>query len=172
MNRRRFFYNVHLMMGAICSLPALITVLTGILLILRSHLTFMQPSSISLGPVSIEKMVAPKVFLEGKYDEKKIKSVIYKPAKGIIQVRTSDYREDIYSSKTGKLISSGAKRTSFFIQLHEGSYFGKGVRDYLFFPSAVALFITLITGIYLLYSWMKRFLLRRNNNISKGLIHE
>jgi len=160
------------MMGAICSLPALITVLTGILLILRSHLTFMQPSSISLGPVSIEKMVAPKVFLEGKYDEKKIKSVIYRPAKGIIQVRTSDYREDIYSSKTGKLISSGAKRTPFFIQLHEGSYFGKGVRDYLFFPSAVALFITLITGIYLLYSWMKRFLLRRNNNISKGLIHE
>ena len=163
MKRSKNIVDIHIILGAICSLPLLLTVVTGIFLILRSHTTYMQPKAMKLAPLdSFETLINPGSAAKvAQIPEGEINSMIYKPKKGIIQVRTNDGFEYHLNAKNGQIINSGPKRTSFFIRLHEGSYFGPKVRDYVFFPSAVIFLISLLTGIYLSFFWIKRKLVSK-----------
>lgn len=157
MKRPKSIVSLHIILGAICSLPVLLTVVTGIFLIVRSHSTWMQPKASKLNSVKLEKILSPAKLIESAgINETNLSSIIYKPAKGIVQIRTKNALEYHVNAASGEVLNQGPKRTSFFIQLHEGSYFGSSVRDFIFLPSAIFLLVTLVTGIYLSYFWFKR----------------
>ena len=156
MIHRKKLIKIHVILGVICSLPIVLTIITGIFLILRSYLPFMQPATINESPVNHSRLVSPGEILNKNDIVGEISSIIYKPKNGIVQIRTNDHYEYLISARTHKIIGHGPKRTSLFIQLHEGSFFGKNVRDYLFLPSSVFLLITILTGLFLSLSWFKR----------------
>ena len=118
----------------------------------------MQPQASKASAVpNLGQLITPqKLIGDAQIPGGSINSIIYKPKKGITQVRTSDGFEYHFDATSGKLLNSGAKRTSFFIRLHEGSYFGSVVRDFVFLPSAIIFLISLLTGIYLTFFWLKR----------------
>ena len=117
----------------------------------------MQPTPSKEVPVNVHELVSPETALNiSQIPVNSVNTIIYKPHKGIIQIRTDDRYEYHLSAKTGAIINDGAKRTSLFIRLHEGSFFGTSVRDFIFLPAAILLLISLLTGIYLSYFWFKR----------------
>ena len=92
MKRSKSIVNIHIILGAICSLPILLTAITGIFLIVRSHTTFMQPlASKSSAVADLDQLISPqKIMADAQIPEGSINSIIYKPKKGITQVRTSN----------------------------------------------------------------------------------
>ena len=174
MKRSKNIVDIHIILGAICSLPILLTVVTGIFLITRSHTTFMQPEASKAREIShFHQLLSPnKIASVAQIPESDINSIIYKPKKGIIQVRSTDGYEYHLNAESGELLNSGPKRTSFFIRLHEGSFFGSWVRDFIFFPSAIIFLLSLLTGIYLTFFWLKRQFMVKHKKQTLRVVYE
>lgn len=148
----------HRRLSIIFALPVLIIVVTGILLILRSKLNFIQTPAPKVESITIEKVrPVSEVILKLKnlpnnsIDSKNITSIIYKPAKNLYSIRTKDYREINLHPETLELLSVGPKLSTLLIQLHEGSFFSKSVRDYIFFPTSLILLFLWGTGLILFF---------------------
>jgi uncharacterized iron-regulated membrane protein len=140
----------HRRLSIIFALPVLIIVVTGILLILRSKLGFIQTQAPKVSPVSLEKVRSiSEVIKSLPVDQKKISSIIYKPSKNLYAVRTKDYEEYFIHPETLEVLKKGPKMSTLLIQLHEGSFFSKWVRDYIFFPTSLVLLFLWGTGIML-----------------------
>ena len=147
----------HIILGAICSLPLLLTAITGVFLILRQHLSFMQPPEIRRPAIMINKLISPEKIIDvSGINPSLVNTIIYKPKSGIIQVRTNDQLEYHFSALDGSVLQFGPKRTSLFIQLHEGSYFGELVKNFVFIPMAFIFILVLFSGIYLTFFWLLR----------------
>ena len=78
-----------------------------------------------------------------------IRSVVFRPSKGIYQVRPHDDWQYQISASTGEILDSSPRRTSFLVKLHEGSYWGNGIRYGLFFPAAIILTFLWASGLYM-----------------------
>lgn len=156
MNNYKKIINIHVILGVLCALPILLTIVTGIFLSLRSYFPFMQPSSSYFSPMDFNEMPAPKDLLPNLVASSNVNTIIYKPDKGIVQLRTKDNYEYFISAKNKKIVAQGAKRTPLFIQLHEGTFFGKYARELIFLPAAIFLFMTIFTGLFMSYFWYKR----------------
>jgi len=136
-------------------------VVTGILLILRSKLGFIQTPIPKVESVAIEKVrTISEVLIKLKKNSiegKNISSILYKPAKNIYAVRTKDYQEIILHPETLKILSMGPKYSTLLIQIHEGSFFSKSVRDYIFFPTSIGLLFLWVTGMILFFRSKRKF---------------
>lgn len=154
----------HRRLSIIFALPVLIIVVTGILLILRSKLSFIQTPAPKVEKVAIEK-VRPiaEIIKKLNIDEKKISSIIYKPSKNIYSIRTKDYEEYYLHPETLEILRTGPKMSTLLIQLHEGSFFSPTVRDYIFFPTSLVLFFLWITGLLLFFRPKLKFLRGKTN---------
>lgn len=157
----------HRWLAIIIMIPLLITTVTGLLLILRQQIEWVQPSSIKLEKV--EKWVTmDQVFSVISTDAKTkihqwkdVSSIIYKPSKGTIQIRTKINTLIQLDGATAKILSIAPRRTGLLIQLHEGSYWSKNVRQYIFIPSALGLLLLLISGGILIIKYYSRKLKKR-----------
>ena len=156
MKRSKSIVNIHIILGAICSLPILLTAITGIFLIVRSHTTFMQPQASKARVVAnLDQLISPqKIVGTAQILEGVLILLSINPKKGLPKLEPAMDLSTILMQHR-KLLNSGAKRTSFFIRLHEGSYFGAAVRDFVFLPSALIFLISLLTGIYLTFFGLK-----------------
>lgn len=157
MLKERSIRKFHRVVGILVFIPILITVCTGLMLILRSYFPWVQPKTI--------KQEIPKVWLSLE-DTKKIlvsnpktlvkdwKDIGYfkiTPSKGIIQVRTKQGLQIQLNGETGKILEIAPRRTSFIVSLHEGSYWSPKVRDFVVMPSAFGLLLLLLTGVLLVF---------------------
>jgi len=136
-------------------------VVTGILLILRSKFGFIQTPTPKVESVAIEKVRTISEVLtklkNNSIEESNISSIIYKPAKNIYAIRTKDYQEIILHPETLEILSMGPKYSTLLIQIHEGTYFSKSVRDYIFLPTSLSLLFLWVTGMILFFRSEKRF---------------
>ena len=143
----------HRRLSVIFAVPVLIVVVTGILLILRSKLGFIQSPAPKVESVAIEKVRPVAEVIERlksyQVNDGDISSIIFKPSKNLYSVRTKDYREFFLHPETLEVLRVGPKMSTLLIQLHEGSYFSKKVRDYVFFPSSLVLLFLWVTGMIL-----------------------
>jgi hypothetical protein len=94
---------------------------------------------------------------------KDVSQIDIRPANGNIRVRSKvDMWEIQIDGTSGEIKSSAKRRQSFLVSLHEGAYFGPGVRYGLFLPSAIGVFFLLLSGIYLLVKhYLPRFKMKR-----------
>ncbi|PCJ16415.1 MAG: hypothetical protein COB02_16245 [Candidatus Cloacimonadota bacterium] len=153
---------IHRIIGLLIIIPMTITVCTGILLILRSYIPWVQPASIKQDIpkswISIEQtykvlLNQPKSLVKNWKD---IKSIKISPSKGLIQVRTKQGLQIQINGGNGKILEIAPRRSSFLIKLHEGSYWSSNIRDFIVMPSSIGLLLLILTGIILLIKHKNR----------------
>jgi uncharacterized iron-regulated membrane protein len=143
----------------LASAPLLLTILTGLLLMQRGQLDWVQPPA----QTGQAKQVAPMVSAEAALEILKtlpeaevqswqeISQLTYRPAKGVWQARLKNQHEVQLDASTGEVLSSQYRLSTLLIQLHEGSWFGKPVMYWVFFPSGLILLMLWLTGLWLYF---------------------
>lgn len=152
----------HRWIAIVIIIPLFITTVTGVFLLLRQQINWIQPETIKQTKVETWATMDQVLRVITRDDSTHIKtwedvnSIIYKPSKGTIQLRTKRSTLIQLNGTTAKILSIQARRTGWLIQLHEGSYWGKGVRQYIFLPSAIGLLLLLISGVLLIFNHYSR----------------
>lgn len=157
--RRLFVYNRnwHRQAAVIAALPLLITIVTGIILMVRSDFDWIQPKA----RVGVTKLVEPQVSFEEILTKLKalpeaevkdwgdVSSVNFNPGKGIFQVRLKNLYEIQFDASNGQLLNSQFRTTSVLVELHQGSFFHPLVMKWVFLPAGVLLLLLWVSGMYL-----------------------
>lgn len=162
MFKEKSMRKLHRVIGLLITIPMLITICTGLLLIMRSYIPWVQPKTIKqeipktwLSLESTTKLLIanPKTLVKEWSDIKYFKIT---PSKGVIQVRTKQGLQIQLNGETGKVLEIAPRRTTFLVKLHEGSYWSPQVRDFIVMPSAVGLLLLVLSGLVLLFKHFQR----------------
>lgn len=142
--------------GAIAvAVPVLLVILTGLLLLLKKDVAWIQPpsqkgSSAELG-LSFDRIleIAKTVPDAGIKSWEDIDRLDVRPSKGMLKVRGTNRWEIQIDSKTGEVLKVAYRRSDFIESLHDGSFFHDRVKLWVMLPSAVILLGLWLTGMYL-----------------------
>lgn len=147
----------HRRVALIAALPLLITIITGITLMMRGDFAWIQPKA----QTGISKLVSPQVSYDQLLtllkarpeaevkDWADVSSVIFNPGKGIYQVRLKNDYELQFDAANAKLLNSQFRTTNVLIELHQGSFFHPLVMKWVFLPSGILLLSLWLSGMYL-----------------------
>jgi len=142
--------------GAIaCALPVLIVIVTGVILLLKKEVAWIQPPTASGSSselaLSFEEILeaaktAPEAGIESWED---IDRLDVRPSKGVIKVRGVNRWEVQIDSRSGEILQTAFRRSDLIESIHDGSFFHDKVKLWIFLPSALVLLVLWITGLYL-----------------------
>lgn len=136
---------LHRIIGLVILLPLTMITVTGIILQLRNQFEAIQPATLknklSGAPIySYEKIL-------DTFGASNVEQIIFKPSKGSLVVRLNDGDEVQLNPETGEVLKKAARRTSFLIELHQGSWMGKFGQYGIHFVSGLGLFFLIVSGI-------------------------
>lgn len=139
------------------ALPLLVVIGSGILLLLKKELAWIQPPT-QKGSVQAP---APGVGFETILraassvaeaviaDWSDVERLDVRPAKGIVKVQAKNDWELQVDLGTGEVLQAAYRRSDWIEAIHDGSFFHPAVKTWVFLPSAVVLLGMWATGIYL-----------------------
>jgi uncharacterized iron-regulated membrane protein len=143
---------IHYWAAAVCFLPVLLVILTGILLLLKKESAWIQP------PTAQAQAGEPTFTFENilkacsGLPQAEIKSwediarLDIRPDKGLIKVHAKNHWEIQLDQRSGEVLQIAYRRSDFIEALHDGSFFHENVKLGVFLPSALVLLILWITG--------------------------
>lgn len=156
-NWKKVNRKTHYWGAVICAIPILIVIVTGVLLLLKKEIHWVQPPTIK-GPskvpeLSFEQIMSavkaiPEAGIENWSD---VDRLDVRPNKGVIKVRANNQWEIQLDQQTMKVLQVAYRRSDFIESIHDGSYFHDVAKLGLFLPSAVILLVLWITGMYLFF---------------------
>jgi len=155
MNAKRLNRKVHRWAGIITALPVIIILITGIFLLLKKDVAWIQPPSqkgsskeLKLSFDQVLEIVSkvPDVNLQNWND---INRLDVRPKKGLIKVRGNNDWEVQIDSKTGEVLQVAERRSDFIESIHDGSFFHEYVKLGVFLPVAILLVSIWGTGLYM-----------------------
>ena len=155
---------LHRIGALVAALPLLVIMTTGLLLQLKKQVDWIQPptqrGSSEAPGLGFERILeltraVPEAQVESWDD---IDRLDVRPTSGVVKVRCKNRWEVQFDSASGEILSSTYRRSDLIESLHDGSWFGDGVKLYLFLPVGVILLGLWITGVYL---WLLPYLRRR-----------
>lgn len=147
---------LHRQLSIWIAIPFLIVLVTGIILQLRNTFEYLQPAVVKATALPNQPVLSIEQIIEKLGDRKKdIDQIIYRPAKNNVSVRLKDEIEVQLNPQTGEILKEAKRRTSFLIELHQGSFFSKYGQFGLFFPSAFILLFLLVSGVILYFPGKK-----------------
>ena len=162
---------VHYWAAAFIALPILVIIGSGLLLQVKKQLTWVQPTEqtgTGTAPViDFEGILASVRALpeHGVSGWKDVNRLDVRPSKGIVKVWLRNGFEVQVDLGTGKVLQSKFRRSDVIETLHDGSWFGG---DYtklgLFLPSAIALFVMWLTGLWMF--WLPISVKRRRRHLA------
>jgi uncharacterized iron-regulated membrane protein len=142
--------------GAVISaLPLLVVVLTGLLLLLKKEVAWIQPPTRRGGSMAADRSLDSILEAARGAEEAGISSwkdvdrIDVRPAKGVAKVRAQSGWEVQVDLETGERLQVAYRRSDLIESLHDGSWFHEGAKLGIFLPSAVILLGLWISGIYL-----------------------
>jgi uncharacterized iron-regulated membrane protein len=141
----------------IISLPLILIISTGVLLIIKKQSSWVQPPSqkgiseeLTLSFAEVIS-VAQTVKEANINDWSDIDRVDVRPSKGMLKVRAKNSYEIQIDTKTGEILQVAYRRSELIEGIHDGSFFHDWVKMGIFFPSALILLLLWITGLYLFF---------------------
>jgi len=155
MSARKLNRTIHRWAGIVTAIPVIIILVTGIFLLLKKDVAWIQPSSqkgsskeLKLSFDQILEVVSkvPNVNLKSWND---INRLDVRPKKGLIKVRGNNDWEVQLDAKTGEVLQVAERRSDFIESIHDGSYFHENVKLGIFLPVALLLVAIWVTGLYL-----------------------
>ncbi len=167
------YRKMHRLCALICVVPMLVITTSGVLLLLKKQLHWVQPSTMrgsgTVPSITMHEILqlARDVHDADVQSWEDIERVDIRPAKGLVKVRCVNSWEIQLDSRTG-LVLQGAKRRSDVLEaIHDGSFFHPLAKLGLFLPNALAFLVLLATGVYLFILPM----IVRGRRKSEGLPH-
>ena len=159
--------SIHRWGSIVIAIPFLIILITGILLLLRKEIAFLQPPTVKIASnvptISFERILTSAQLVEpaGIKPWEDIDRLDVRPSKGIIKIRAkSQWEIQIYAS-TGVILQTAYRRSDFIEKIHDGTYWQDNANLWLTLPIAITLLIISITGIILFFM---PYLKKRKNN--------
>lgn len=146
---------VHRWATVVVTIPLLIVIGTGILLMLKKEFTWIQPPSQRGGAVEPTLPFEQILDISKTVPEAEIQSwgdidrLDVRPGKGMLKVRAQNRWEIQIDAETGEILHVAYRRSDLIESLHDGSFFHDRMKMWIFLPAAIVLFIMLLTGLYL-----------------------
>lgn len=148
----------------IITIPFLIIIVTGILLLLKKEFSYIQPVTIkgvSEAPtLSFDKVLAvaktvKEVNITGW---ESIDRLDVRPNKGLIKLQTNENWEIQIDSSTAEILHVAFRRSDIIEKIHDGTYWQKSANLWFTLPISIALLLISITGIILFtLPYVKRY---------------
>jgi hypothetical protein len=148
---------IHYWASIIIALPVLLVLSTGLLLQLKKQITWVQPAEqkgsskelhLSLPHILQICQTIPHVEIKGWDD---INRVDVRPSRGMLKVWAKNNWEIQIDAKTGDVLQTAYRRSDLIESLHDGSWFGDGVKLGIFLPAGITLLLLWLTGMYLFF---------------------
>ena len=147
---------IHYWGSIIITLPLLIVIASGILLLLKKDAAWIQPPTskgISDGvpQLSFQQLVnSAGSIKEAQISSwEDIKRIDIQPGKGMAKVVSANNYEVQVDTKTGKVLQVAYRRSDVIESLHDGTYFHDSVKYLVSLPTATILLVLLISGVVL-----------------------
>lgn len=157
LNLKRLLRQIHYWLSLAVVIPALIIFVTGIFLMLKKEIAWIQPPTTSgivagaMPEISFDEMLdAARQHPEAKIsDWGDIDRIVLRVGKGIAKLRANSGWEVQVDTKNGEVLSVAYRRSDLIEQIHDGSFFATAVKSYIFMPTGILLIVMWGTGIYL-----------------------
>lgn len=154
-NWKKFNRKTHYWGAIICALPILIVIITGVILLLKKDIDWVQPPSAhgqgDIPEISFEQILNLSKSIEQANIQSwsDIDRLDVRPGKGIIKIRAKNQWEIQIDHQTMEVLHVAYRRSDFIESIHDGSFFHDNAKLWIFLPSAIILFILWVTGLYL-----------------------
>jgi len=154
-NWKKFNRKTHYWGSIICAIPILIVIGTGVLLLLKKDISWVQPPTVRgdsvIPQVSFQQVLtaAKSVQQAGIQDWSDIDRLDVRPNKGVIKVRAKNQWEIQLDQQSLEVLQVAYRRSDFIESIHDGSYFHDAAKLAVFLPCAIILFVLWVTGLYL-----------------------
>lgn len=151
MNRLKL-RKLHRQLSIWVAVPFFLILVTGIVLQLRNSFEYLQPSVVKTTVVPGQPVLTIEQVIEKLGDRKnEIEQIIFRPEKNNVSVRLKGEIEVQLNPQTGEILKEAKRRTSFLIELHQGSLFTKVGQYAIYFPAALILLFLLFSGVILYF---------------------
>jgi len=157
---------IHRMGAILIAVPLLIVIVSGILLLLKKDVAWIQPPTqrgVGTSPtISFERVLEAARGVEEARIESwdDVDRLDVRPGKGVVKVRAKSSWEVQVNTETGDVLHVAYRRSDWIESIHDGSFFHRLAKLWLFLPSAVVLLGLWGTGMYLFF--LPRLAKRRN----------
>ncbi len=152
-----FFRKTHYWISLIIALPFLIVIGTGILLQLKKQLDWVQPPTQSGGsqeptlPFSRILEICKTVPEAEISDWSDIDRLDVRPSQGMLKVQAKNHWEIQIDSQSGEVLQKAYRRSDIIEAIHDGSWFHKAAKLWVFLPAALLVLFLWISGMYLFW---------------------
>lgn len=155
MNFSRLNRWIHHWATLIVALPVMIMIGTGIILLLKKDVDWVQPPSAKgigkIPTISFEQVLTaaqsiPEAQITGWGD---IDRLDVRPAKGMLKIRAENRWEIQIDSETAEVLQVAFRRSDLIESIHDGSFFHDKMKLFVFLPAAIVLALMWLTGLYL-----------------------
>lgn len=149
-SRRTHFWG-----ASFIAVPFLIILVSGTLLQLKKEFRWIQPSmnfgsgqipSIPFDRILEITQTIPEAQVSHWQD---VDRIDVRPQDGIMKVLSKNHWEIQLDHQTGKVLQVAYRRSDLIESIHDGSFFHKKVKRYVFLPVATILLLMWTTGIYM-----------------------
>jgi len=151
----RFNRKIHYWGAILCALPVLIVIVTGLILMLKKDVAWIQPPSqkgVGRTPSLTFMQIlegARSVPEAGISEWTDVDRLDVRPGKGIVKVRGKNRWEIQLDAENGEILQVAYRRSDLIESIHDGSFFHEKVKLWVFLPSTVILLVLWLTGIVL-----------------------
>lgn len=148
---------VHRWGSFVIAVPALVVILSGVVLQLKKQSEWVQPPtqkgvadvpSLSFDEILAATQAVPEAAVKSWDD---VDRLDVRPGKGIVKVRCRNRWEIQLDATTGELLQVAYRRSDLIESIHDGSYFHELAKLWVFFPTAVIFAVLWGTGMYLFF---------------------
>ena len=148
---------IHNWGSIIIAIPVSIVLVTGVLLLLKKDVDWIQPSTVRGEQKGLSLTFDDVLEIAGTVPEAEIESwsdvdrLDVRPNKGMLKVRAENRWEVQIDANTGDILQVAYRRSDLIESIHDGSFFGDFSKYWVFFPAALILIGLWITGMILFF---------------------
>jgi len=164
LNRKAHYWG-----SVIIAIPLLIVLGSGIILMVKKQLPWIQPQTIK-GVAKVPELTFEQILQisstvpEGNITTwKDIDRLDVRPKKGVVKVRAKNHMEIQIDNKTGDILQAQYRRSDLIEAIHDGSYFHEHAKLWVFLPASIILLFLWGSGMYL---FAQPYLSRRRKRLS------
>ncbi len=159
---------IHYWLSLAVMVPLGVMIAAGLVLMLKKDVDWIQPPTVSgAAPRAVPRHDLASLFAIAQGVEElrleawtDLSRVDVKPGKGVIKFVAANNWEVQIDTHTGDVLQVAFRRSDIIEQIHDGSFFGREIKLFVFLPTGVLLLIMWGTGGYLfvlpqLRTWQK-----------------
>jgi hypothetical protein len=151
----RLSRKLHRIGVAVAAQPIQVVVVSGLFLQVKKQFTWIQPPTQGASGGELALDFAESLSIVSEIPEMEVSSwddvarIDVRPGTGLLKVRSNNRWEAQLDGATGDVLQVAYRRSDFFEELHDGSWFHNKVKLWLFLPAGLVLFMLWLTGVYL-----------------------